>query len=103
MDLKVHKEKGEGVSMGTVIAKVKVMPVSPEVDRESLKERIKKAVENMGIKCINVLEEPLAFGLYAIYVLVEMEEKEGGTEPLEKELSGLKDVESVEVVEVSLA
>ncbi|AXI25203.1 elongation factor 1-beta [Methanofervidicoccus sp. A16] len=89
--------------MATVIAKVKIMPVNPEVDRESLKEKIKKTVENMGIKCLNILEEPLAFGLYAIYVLVEMEEKEGGTEPLEKELSNLEDVESVDVVEVSLA
>jgi len=89
--------------MATVIAKVKVMPVSTEVDRESLKEKIKKTVENMGIKCLNIFEEPLAFGLYAIYVLVEMEEKEGGTEPLEKELSSLEDVESVDVVEVSLA
>ncbi|HIQ32554.1 MAG TPA: elongation factor 1-beta [Methanothermococcus okinawensis] len=89
--------------MAKVIAKLKVMPVSPEVDRERLKERIKEAVENMGVRCLNILEEPLAFGLYAIYVLVEMEEKEGGTEPLEKELSGLEDVESVEVVEVSLA
>ncbi|MBW9223029.1 elongation factor 1-beta [Methanothermococcus sp. SCGC AD-155-E23] len=89
--------------MAKVIAKIKVMPVSPQVDRERLKERIKEAVENMGVRCLNILEEPLAFGLYAIYVLVEMEEKEGGTEPLEKELSGLEDVESVEVVEVSLA
>jgi elongation factor 1-beta len=88
--------------MGTVIAKLKVMPVSPEVDKESLKQKVKETVEKMDTICRNVSDEPLAFGLYAVYVLVEMEEREGGTEPVENALSELEDVESVEAVEVSL-
>ena len=88
--------------MGTVIAKIKVMPVSPEVNKEDLKEKLREVVEGTEVKCRNITDEPLAFGLYAIYVLVEMEEKEGGTEPIENALSELEEVESVEVVEVSL-
>ena len=88
--------------MATVIAKLKVMPVSPEVDKESLKEKIKETVEKLDVKCRNVSDEPLAFGLYAVYVLVEMEEGEGGTEPIEKALIDMEEVESVDAIEVSL-
>ncbi len=88
--------------MGTVMAKIKVMPKSPEVNKEELKSKIKEVVENTDAICRDIVDEPLAFGLYAIYVLVEMEDKEGGTEPVENALSNLDDVESVEVESISL-
>ncbi|AEH06745.1 elongation factor 1-beta [Methanothermococcus okinawensis] len=88
--------------MAKVMAKLKVMPVSPEVDKENLKKKVKETVEKMDTICRNISDEPLAFGLYAIYVLIEMEEREGGTEPIENAISQLDDVESVEAVEVSL-
>jgi len=89
--------------MAKVLAKIKVMPTSPEVNKEELKEKVKEVIEKTDAVCRGVLDEPLAFGLYAVYVVVEMEEKEGGTEPIEEALRGLENVESVEVVEVSLA
>ncbi|WP_459201249.1 elongation factor 1-beta [Methanococcus sp. CF] len=88
--------------MATVIAKVKVMPTSPEVDKESLKATLKELVENNDAKCRGVLDEPLAFGLYTVFVMVEMEEKEGGMDPIEEAMNALENVESAEVVELSL-
>ena len=89
--------------MAKVLVKIKVMPVSPEVDKEALKEKVKETVEKMDTLCRGISDEPLAFGLYSINVMVEMEEKEGGTEPIENALNELEDVESAEVLEVSLA
>ncbi|MBA2839816.1 elongation factor 1-beta [Methanococcus maripaludis] len=88
--------------MATVIAKVKVMPTSPEVDKESLKATLKELVENNDAKCRGVSDEPLAFGLYTVFVMVEMEEKEGGMDPIEEAMNALENVESAEVVELSL-
>ncbi len=89
--------------MADVLVKLKVMPVSPEVNKEELKEKVKKVLEEQDVKVRGIFDEPLAFGLYTVYVVVEMEEREGGTEPLENAISELKEVESVETVEVSLA
>ncbi|MBP2200912.1 elongation factor 1-beta [Methanococcus voltae] len=88
--------------MADVIAKVKVMPVSPEVEKEALKEKLTKVVGENDAKCRGVSDEPLAFGLYTIYVMVEMEEREGGMDPIEQAMNDLEDVESAEVVELSL-
>ncbi|ABO34494.1 translation elongation factor 1B (aEF-1B) [Methanococcus maripaludis C5] len=88
--------------MATVIAKVKVMPTSPEVEKEALKETLKELVENNDAKCRGVSDEPLAFGLYTVFVMVEMEEKEGGMDPIEEAMNALENVESAEVVELSL-
>nr|A9A9R2.1 RecName: Full=Elongation factor 1-beta; Short=EF-1-beta; AltName: Full=aEF-1beta [Methanococcus maripaludis C6] len=88
--------------MATVIAKVKVMPTSPEVEKEALKETLKELVEKNDAKCRGVSDEPLAFGLYTVFVMVEMEEKEGGMDPIEEAMNALENVESAEVVELSL-
>lgn len=100
--LKLIKNKEKVDKMATVIAKVKAMPTSPEINKETLKEALKKVVEDFGAKCRGVTDEPLAFGLYSVFVMVEMEEQEGGMEPLEEAMNALEDVESAEVVELSL-
>ncbi|XRO75993.1 elongation factor 1-beta [Methanocaldococcus sp. 28A] len=89
--------------MATVLAKIKIMPTSPEVNKEELKKKIKEVLEKQDVVIRGLFDEPLAFGLYAIYTVIEMEEREGGTEPIENALAEIDDVESVETVEVSLA
>ncbi|CAB3287398.1 Elongation factor 1-beta [Methanocaldococcus lauensis] len=89
--------------MASVLAKIKIMPKSPEVDKEQLKEKVKKVLETQDVAIRGLFDEPLAFGLYTVYVVIEMEEREGGTEPIENALAEIDDVESVETVEVSLA
>ncbi len=89
--------------MASVLAKIKIMPKSPEVDKEQLKEKVKKVLETQDVAIRGLFDEPLAFGLYTVYVVIEMKEREGGTEPIENALAEIDDVESVETVEVSLA
>lgn len=86
--------------MGEVIALVKVMPTSPEVDLGALKKAIEGTIPD-GIK-LNVIEEkPIAFGLVALNVTVQMKDEGGDqTERLEELLRGLEDVESAEVTDV---
>ncbi|ENN96418.1 elongation factor 1-beta [Methanocaldococcus villosus KIN24-T80] len=90
--------------MAKVLARIKIMPKSPEVDKEALKKKIEEVISKLDdVALRGIKDEPVAFGLYAIYIVIEMEEKEGGTEPIENALSEIDDVESVETVEVSLA
>lgn len=86
--------------MGDVVALVKVMPTSAEVDLQQLKRRIEAAMPD-GIALNKITEEPVAFGLVALKVNVQMADEGGAkTEKLEGILGGLDDVESAEVTDV---
>ncbi|MFN4133326.1 MAG: elongation factor 1-beta [Candidatus Hadarchaeales archaeon] len=79
--------------MGDVAVILRVMPESTEVDLSELEAAIK---EKPGIH--SVAREPIAFGLEALKVLAVIEDAEGGTEPLEKELASIAGVGGVEVI-----
>lgn len=86
--------------MGDVIALVKVMPTSPEVDLERLRARIEKAIPD-GVRLNGIEDKPIAFGLVALNVTVQMADEGGDrTAKLEEVLAGLEDVESAEVTDV---
>ena len=82
--------------MGEVVATMKVMPESPEVDLELLKTDI-QAVMPDDAELHKIDEEPIAFGLVALNVMFIIEDGEGGTEATEQNVLGLPDVASVEV------
>lgn len=84
--------------MSDVAAILKVMPESPEVDLEALKETIKSSVGENEFERIE--EEPIGFGLVALNVTIVVDDGEGGTEPAEKAIADIKDVASVEVTDV---
>lgn len=83
--------------MGQVAVTFKVMPESPEVPVSQLKKEIKDRVDAQDIK-----EEPIGFGLVALKVLVVLPDAAGGTDTIEKELSKIKGVASVETEDVTL-
>ncbi|WP_331233583.1 elongation factor 1-beta [Natronorarus salvus] len=85
--------------MGTVAARIKVMPQSPEVDLDALEERLDASLPE-GAKINRVDREDVAFGLIALYPTVLVPDGEGGTEAVEEGFSGVEGVESVEVNEV---
>jgi len=85
--------------LGDVVARIKVMPVGIETDLDALTGRI-MTVEIDGIKITGVEKKPIAFGLQALMVTVMLGDQEGGTEPIEEALSGLKEVESVQVTDL---
>ncbi len=85
--------------MGEVLATIKVMPESPDVDLAKIKEDIKSLIpENAELHGIE--EEPIAFGLVALNVMVIVDDGEGGTEKVEENLSKLEDISSIKVVDV---
>jgi len=88
--------------MGIAAVKIKILPTSPEVDLERLKEKIKTMVEEMGGKNCNLEEEPIAFGLEALIAFFAWpEEKE--LEELEEAMNKLEEVSSIQVIDMRRA
>jgi elongation factor 1-beta len=87
--------------MGEVAIIYKVMPEGTEVDLTDLKSRIDGIIKDPA-KLNKIDEKPIAFGLKALEVQVIMDDKQGGSEVLEKSLNELDGVESVEVIHIGL-
>ena len=88
--------------MGDAAVRMKVMPVSMDVDLKLLAEEIKKVVPSFAR--LHAIEEmPIAFGLKALIVVTIMDDK-GGRSPdeIEEAVRKLPGVESAEVEEVGL-
>jgi len=78
--------------------RVKVMPSSPDVNLEKMKEIIKEKIEGMGGKIHLFEEEPIAFGLSALIVTIAWPE-EKGLEIVEDKISEIDNINSVEIVD----
>jgi elongation factor 1-beta len=88
--------------MGIAAVKIKIMPSSPSVNTKKIGEKAKELVESTGGKNCTITEEPIAFGLNAIIVFFAWpEEKE--LEKLEEKLGKIKDVNSVQVIDLRRA
>lgn len=85
--------------MGEVVATIKLMPESPDVNLEKIKSDIIKSIPE-GAEFHNIEEEPIAFGLVALKVMVVVGDSEGGTEKVEEYLSKVENISSVEVEDV---
>lgn len=85
--------------MGEVAAKIKIMPSGMDVDLNKLKEELKKVIPE-GARLHSFAEEPVAFGLKALVVVVKVGDKEGGTEKVEEAFGKVKGVENVSVEEL---
>ncbi|WP_054848569.1 elongation factor 1-beta [Methanoculleus chikugoensis] len=84
--------------MGNVAIIVKIMPESPDVDREALKAAIRAAVPVDDIR-----EEPIGFGLVALKAAVVVPDSAGGApDKVEAALQKIEGVASAEIVESTL-
>ncbi|MFW5990717.1 MAG: elongation factor 1-beta [Nanoarchaeota archaeon] len=87
--------------MADVIVTLKIMPESPEVDMENLKDSATEKIESYVGETETKHEiEPVAFGLKALKLMFVMNEDKGSTEELEKTISEIEGVNSVEVTDV---
>ena len=84
--------------MGDVVATIKLMPESPDVDLEKMKEAVKASIPE-GAEFHKIDEEPIAFGLVALNVMVVVGDAEGGTEKVEENLAKIDGVSNVEVTD----
>ena len=85
--------------MGEVLTTMKIMPDSPEIDLEAIKETIKSSMPE-GAKIHDIAEEPIAFGLVAIILNFITEDGEGGSEPVEEMVQAIEGVASFEITGV---
>ncbi len=85
--------------MGEVAAKIRIMPTDIDVDLNKLREELTKVVP-AGVRLHVISEEPVAFGLKALMVVVKVGDLEGGTEKVEEAFSKVNGVENVSVEEL---
>jgi translation elongation factor aEF-1 beta len=88
--------------MAIAAVKIRILPTSPEVDLEGLKEKIKSLVEQLGGKNCSFEEEPIAFGLKAIIAFFAWPE-ELELENLENSLNKIEEVSSLQVIDMRRA
>jgi elongation factor 1-beta len=84
--------------MGSVALIIRVMPESPEVDLEKLKEEIRKRIKGLN----DMQEEPIGFGLKALKIAVVVNDTGGESDAVEQEVNDIEGVERAEIVELTL-
>ena len=84
--------------MGDVALFIRVMPESPDVDREGVKAAIHEKIPSVQ----EIREEPIGFGLVALKVVVVVPDAEGQTDAVETALLDIPGVERAEIVESTL-
>jgi elongation factor 1-beta len=88
--------------MGITAVKIRILPVSPEVNLKNLKETLKKLIEKTGGKNCSFEEEAIAFGLKALIALFAWPE-ESELETLENSINKIEEVSSLQVVDMRRA
>jgi elongation factor 1-beta len=90
--------------MASVIVTFHIMPSNPEIDLSSLETKVKEEIGiSVGATEFKTEINPVAFGLKALDVIFVMDESKGDTEELEKKLTTIEGIESVEVTDVRRA
>ncbi|MDP3765469.1 MAG: elongation factor 1-beta [Nanoarchaeota archaeon] len=90
--------------MANVVVTFRIMPNNPSVDMSRLEAETKKEIVNFcASQEFKTQIEPIAFGLKALNIIFVMDESKGSTEELEKKISQIDGVESVEVTDVRRA
>ena len=90
--------------MANVVVTLRIMPQNPGTDLSKIEAQAKKEiVEFCNSQEFKTQIEPVAFGLKALNIFFVMNESIGSTEKLEKRISMVEEVESVEVTDVRRA
>ena len=90
--------------MSKAIITFKLMPESPEVNLEPIKEEAEKIAKEAGaIGEMQVKEEPIAFGLKAVLVMVMYEVEGADFDGIASKLGEIEHVQSSEVAKMDLA
>ncbi|MBU0460030.1 MAG: elongation factor 1-beta [Nanoarchaeota archaeon] len=90
--------------MAKAIITFKLMPESPEVDLEPIKEKaLAIARENKSIGEMQAKEEPIAFGLKAVLILAMFEIEGADFDVIAQKMGEIEHVQSSEVAKMDLA
>ena len=88
--------------MALVAITLKIMPTSPEVDMAELRKKVEAKVKELCAILHDVKEEPIAFGLIALIVIIGWKEEQS-PDIVETELAKVENVNSVQVTDVRRA
>lgn len=87
--------------MSNVLSILKVIPTSPEVDRERIVDRAQNELsQGLNLEILKKEEEPLFFGLYAIKLFIKTADTEDGRDTLQRfedRLVALEEVDNCEI------
>ncbi|HVP23961.1 MAG TPA: hypothetical protein VMS77_08635 [Conexivisphaerales archaeon] len=86
--------------MADLVVRVKVLPEDIEAKPEQTVEDIRYSTRDVAV-LMRYGVEPVAFGLNAIIIDFGIEDKEGGTDPLETALLSTPGISQVDVIGVS--
>jgi len=90
--------------MAQVVATLKIMPESPDVDLDALELKVKEKIADFAGKGETRSEqEPIAFGLKALKITFVMDESKGSPDALEEDVKTLEGINSVETIDVRRA
>lgn len=89
--------------MSNVLTILKVIPASPDTDREELLSVIQNdLMKDLAIEILKKEEEPLFFGLVALKLFVKTEDSDEGNEVLESFQTKLMDLNEIDNCEIEL-
>ncbi|MBN1156917.1 elongation factor 1-beta [Candidatus Woesearchaeota archaeon] len=89
--------------MAQVIVTFKIMPESPEIDLDAIQKVATEKISAFGGEVGKTEIEPIAFGLKALKLIFIMDEKKGSTDSLEKDITAIEGVNSVELTDIRRA
>ena len=90
--------------MARAIITFKIMPESPDVNLEPIKEKAQAiAKEHGALGQMLVKEEPIAFGLIAVLVLAMYNVEDSDFDAIANLMSEIPEVQSAEVAKMDLA
>jgi len=84
--------------MGTALVKLKIMPESPGVDLEALKQKITESIKADVDSDIKFEEEPIAFGLTALITQFAIDESKQ-IDPIQEKVTSIENIKSAEVAD----
>ena len=89
--------------MSNVLTILKVIPTSPEADREDLLSKARnELIDGLQLEILKHEEEPLFFGLVALKLFVKTEDSPEGNEVLQQFEKRLLDLEEIDNCEIEL-
>lgn len=92
--------------MGTAIITLRIMPEDTEQDMQRIESEAKQMIARFighGEDRMKVTITPIAFGLQAIDIMFPSDEKLGGTDKLEHEITQIEGVQNCECHDVRRA
>lgn len=93
--------------MAVAVVTVKIMPSSPEVNLDEIKEKVQALIreftERHDSADQKVEIEPVAFGLNALKIIFTMDEAKGSPDAIEEKVTAIEGVQSFEVTDVRRA